>query len=163
MRNRFVFALLLLTFSGVMAPASNLPKPSILALIKSLQDSNAEVRTAAAEALAQVPDDAAVKPLEAALIASSENHEQQALIAALEAANDKASAKRLSDAVANPQFNWGNGAKAKAVEVVGKIGDRKMVKWLTDLAASEQEPVVRAAALRALGAIGAPPKKESKT
>jgi HEAT repeat protein len=46
------------------------------------------------------------------------------------------------------------------VEVVGKIGDKKMIKWLTNLISEDQEPSVRAAAIRALGLIGAPPKKE---
>jgi HEAT repeat protein len=70
--------------------------------------------------------------------------------------------KRLSDALVNPQFTWGAGAKPRAVETIAKIGDRKVIKWLTDLLASEQEPAVRAAAIRALGEIGAPPRKEEK-
>jgi HEAT repeat protein len=144
--------------------ASGLPKPSVQALIKALQDSNVEVRTAAAQALAQVPDAAeqSAKPLETALMASAEAAEQEALVKALVTANDSATSKRLSDALANPQFTWGAGAKAKAVEVIGKIGQKKVIKWLTDIVAGEQEPAVRAAAARALGEIGAPPKKEKK-
>src|SRR5204863_2188391 len=93
---------------------SGLSKPSLQAIIKSLQDTNVEVRTAAAEALALVPEDAAAKPLENALIASSDAGEQDALIKALEAVNDSNSVKHLSDALANPQFTWGTGAKPKA-------------------------------------------------
>ena len=141
---------------------SGLPRASEQAIVRALQDSNREVRTAAAQALAQVPDETAAKPLENALIASADAAEQDALVKALEAVNDSASVKRLSDALANPQFTWGTGAKPKAIDVIGKIGQRKVVKWLTDLLASEQEPAVRAAALRALGEIGAPPKKEEK-
>jgi HEAT repeat protein len=144
--------------------ASGLPKQSVQALMKALQDSNQEVRTGAAQALAEVPDAAeqAVKPLETALIASAETAEQDALVKALVAANDSGTPKRLSDSLANPQFTWGAGAKAKAVDVIGKIGQRKVIKWLTDIVAGEQEPPVRAAAARALGDIGAPPKKEKK-
>ena len=141
---------------------SGLPKASEQAIIKNLQDANLDVRTAAAQALAQVPDDSAAKPLENALIASADANEQEALVNALVAVNDAGSVKRLSDALANPQFTWGAGAKAKAINVIAKIGQRKVIKWLTDLLASEQEPPVRAAALRALGDIGAPPKKEEK-
>jgi HEAT repeat protein len=68
----------------------------------------------------------------------------------------------LSDSLANPQFTWGAGAKARAVDVIGKIGQKKVIKWLTDIVAGEQDPPVRAAAARALGDIGAPPKKEKK-
>jgi HEAT repeat protein len=144
--------------------ASGLPKPSVQALIKALQDANLEVRTGAALALAQVPDAAeqSVKPLETALIASGDANEQDALVKALVLANDSSTPKRLSDSLANPQFTWGAGAKAKAVDVIGKIGQKKMIKWLTDIVAGEQEPAVRAAAARALGEIGAPPKKEKK-
>ncbi len=140
--------------------ASGLPKASEQAVIKALQDASAEVRTAAAQALTQVPDMSAAKPLENALIASGDASEQNALVRALIAVNDSGTVKRLSDALANPQFTWGAGAKPKAIDVVGKIGQKKAVKWLTDLLGSEQEPAVRAAALRALGEIGAPPKKE---
>jgi HEAT repeat protein len=144
--------------------ASGLPKTSVQALIKALQDSSVELRTAAAIALSQVPDAAeqAAKPLETALVASADATEQDALVKALVVANDSGTPKRLSDSLANPQFTWGAGAKGKAVEVIGKIGQKKMVKWLTDLVAGEQEPAVRAAAARALGEIGAPPKKEKK-
>jgi HEAT repeat protein len=142
--------------------ASGLPKASEQAIIKGLQDTNLEVRTAAAQALAQVPDDSAAKPLENALIASADAAEQDALVKALVAVNDSGSVKRLSDALANPQFTWGTGAKPKAIEVIAQIGQRKVVKWLTELLASEQEPPIRAAAIRALGEIGAPPKKEEK-
>jgi len=152
----------LLLFSATNSLASGLPKPTVQSIIKNLQDSNVEVRTAAAQALASVPDDTAAKPLEHALIASSDANEQAALVAALIAVNDSNSVKRLSDALANPQFTWGNGAKPKAIQVIAKIGDRKVIKWLTDLQASEQEPAIRAAAIRALGEIGAPPKKDEK-
>src|SRR6185295_3345826 len=100
-------------------------------------DSSVEVRTSAAQAVAQVPDDAAAKPLENALIASADAAEQEALVKALVAVNDSGSTKRLSDALANPQFTWGTGAKPKAVEVIGKIGQKKSIKWLTDVLASE--------------------------
>lgn len=142
--------------------ASGLPRTSMDVLIKSLQDSNLEVRTSAAKALIEIPDSSATKPLETALIASADAAEQDALVKALEAINDRTTAKRLSDALGNPQFTWGSGAKARAVEVIGKIGDRKMIKWLTDLVSSDQEPPIRAAAVRALGELGAPPKKEEK-
>ncbi len=144
--------------------ASGLPKPSVQALMKALQDSNLEVRTGAALALCEVPDAAeqVVKPLETALIASADANEQDALVKALVLANDSATPKRLSESLANPQFTWGTGAKAKAVDVIGKIGQKKMIKWLTDIVVGEQEPAVRAAAARALGMIGAPPKKEKK-
>lgn len=144
--------------------ASGLPKPSVQALVKALQDSNVEVRTAAAQAFAEVPDAAeqASKPLETALIASADAGEQDALVKALVVANDSGTPKRLSDSLANPQFTWGAGAKAKAVDVIGKIGQKKVIKWLTDIVAGEQDPPVRAAAARALGEIGAPPKKEKK-
>ncbi len=155
-------AFLFITLIAVPSWSAGLPKPSVQAIVKSLQDSNVEVRTAAALALAEVPEDVAAKPLETALIASSETAEQDAMVQALVAVNDSASVKRLSDALANPQFTWGAGAKPKAVAVIAKIGQKKVVKWLTDILASEQEPVVRAAALRALGEIGAPPKKEEK-
>lgn len=132
--------------------------------MKALQDTSVEVRTGAAQALSEVPDAAeqAVKPLETALVASADAAEQDVLVKALVLANDSATPKRLSEALVNPQFTWGSGAKAKAVDVIGKIGQKKMVKWLTDIVAGEQEPAVRAAAARALGAIGAPPKKEKK-
>ena len=144
--------------------ASGLPKTSVQALIKALQDTNVELRTAAAVALSEVPDAAeqAAKPLETALIASADAAEQDALLKALVIANDSGTPKRLSDSLANPQFTWGAGAKAKAVDVIGKVGQKKMIKWLTDIVAGEQEPAMRAAAARALGEIGAPPKKEKK-
>jgi HEAT repeat protein len=151
-----------LVFGAVSAMANGLPKQSVQALIKALQDTNVEVQTAAAQALSEVPDAAedAVKPLEAALVASADAGAQDALVKALVAADDSDTPKRLSDSLINPQFTWGSGAKAKAVQVIGKIGQKKMVKWLTDIVAGEQEPAVRAAAARALGDIGAPPKKE---
>ncbi len=144
--------------------AAGLPKPTVQALIKALQDTNTEIRTAAAWAFSQVPDAAeeAVKPLESALVASSEAAEQDALVNALVVANDVGTVKRLSESIGNPQFTWGNGAKAKAVTVIGRIGQKKSIKWLSDTVASEQEPAVRAAAARALGEIGAPPKKEKE-
>jgi HEAT repeat protein len=156
-------AIAALLFFGI-SPAlcAGLPKPAMQSIIKSLQDANLDVRIAAAQALTQVPDDAAAKPLENALIASSDGTEQDALIRALIAVNDSASVKRLSDALGNPQFTWGTGAKPKAVEAIARIGQRKVIKWLTDILSSEQEPAVRAAAIRALGEIGAPPKKEEK-
>src|SRR5712691_5103056 len=90
--------------------ASGLPKQSVQALMKGLQDSSVEVRTGAAQALAAVPDAAeqAVKPLETALVASAEAAEQDALVKALVAANDSGTPKRLSDSLANPQFTWGS-------------------------------------------------------
>lgn len=142
--------------------AAGLPKASIQALIRALQDSNLEVRIAAAQALAQVPEESAAKPLETALIASADPAEQDALSKALVAADDSSSVKRLSDALNNPQFTWGAGAKAKVVAVVGVMGQKKVLKWLTDLSVGEQDPAVKAAAIRALGQIGAPPKKEEK-
>jgi HEAT repeat protein len=146
------------------AQASGLPKQSVQALMKGLQDSNVEVRTAAAQALSEVPDAAeqAVKPLETALMASAEQSEQDAIVKALIVANEKGTPKRLGDALVNPQFTWGNGAKAKAVLVIGKVGQKNVVKWLTDIVAGEMDPPVRAAAARALGEIGQPPKKEKK-
>lgn len=155
-------AVLFLCGSATLCFASGLPKTSIQAIVKSLQDTNVEVRTAAALALVDVPDDSAVRPLETALIASADAGEQDALSKALITAADKGTVKRLGDALSNPQFTWGAGAKAKAVMVVGKIGERKVIKWLTDLLGTDQEPSVKAAALRALGDIGAPPKKEDK-
>jgi len=145
-----------LGFGAAQALASGLPKQSVQALMKALQDSAVEVRTAAAQAFAAVPDAAeqAVKPLEAALVSSADTNEQEALAKALIAADDSGTPKRLCDSLVNPQFTWGNGAKAKAMEVIGKIGQKKMVKWLTDIVAGEQEPAVRAAAARALGEIG---------
>jgi HEAT repeat protein len=142
--------------------AGGLPKQSVQTLMKALQDTNLEVRTAAAQALGAIPDAAeqVVKPLEAALIASADGGEQDALARALIAANNSGTPKRLTESLVNPQFTWGAGAKAKAVDVIGKIGQRKMIKWLTDIVAGEQEPAVRAAAARQLGEIGAPPKKE---
>jgi HEAT repeat protein len=152
----------LLSFAVTFSFSAGLPKASIQAVIKNLQDANVDVRAAAAHALAQVPDDAAAKPLENALIASADAGEQDALVQALIAVNDSASVKRLSDALVNPQFTWGAGAKPKAIAVIATIGNRKVIKWLTDVLGSEQEPAIRAAALRALGEIGAPPKKEEK-
>ena len=160
--NRSLFVLFIAIVAVPTSFASGLPKASVQAIIKSLQDSNLEVRTAAAQALAQAPEDSAAKTLENALISSSEPAEQEALAKALEAIKDRDSAKRLSDAIANPQFTWGTGAKARAVSVIGHIGERKMAKWLTDVVSGDQEPAVRAAALRALGEIGAPPKKDNK-
>jgi HEAT repeat protein len=156
----FLLSATLLAGTGVWS--AGLPKPSVQAVIKGLQDSSMDVRVAAAHALAQVPDASAAKPLENALITSAESVEQEALVKALVAVNDSGSVKRLSDALVNPQFTWGAGAKPRAVETIAKIGDRKVIKWLTDLLASEQEPAVRAAAIRALGEIGAPPRKEEK-
>jgi len=163
MKKLFLFSLCL-GFSVAQAFASGLPKTSVQSLVKALQDTNLEVRTAAAQALAAIPDAAedAVKPLETALVASADAGEQGALVNALIVANDSKTPRRLSESLVNPQFTWGNGAKAKAVEVIGKIGQKKMVKWLTDIVAGEQEPAVRAAAARQLGEIGAPPKKEKK-
>jgi HEAT repeat protein len=158
----FVVAALVL---GMASEArAGLPKQTVQALVKALQDSSLEVRTSAALALAEVPDAAeqASKTLETVLIASSEAVEQEALVKALIVANDSTSVKRLSESLVNPQFTWGTGAKAKAVTVIGKIGNKKSIKWLTDMVAGEQEPAVRAAAARALGEIGAPPKKEKK-
>jgi HEAT repeat protein len=143
--------------------SAGLPKPTQVAVIKALQDSSLEVRIAAAQALGEAPDENAAKALETALMASADSAEQDAMVRALIASGDKATVKRLMDALANPQFTWANGAKAKAVPVIAKLGDRKpTIRWLTDVAGSEQEPAVRAAALRALGEIGAPPKKEEK-
>jgi HEAT repeat protein len=150
----------LIGLSASISAGSGLPKASQQAIVKSLQDSNVEVRIAAARAVNQVPDKTAAKPLENALIVSADATEQEALAQALETVHDSGSVKRLSDALANPQFTWGAGAKPHAIEVIGKIGQGDAVKWLTTLLASEQEPAVRAAAIRALGEIGAPPKKE---
>src|SRR4029077_4481528 len=104
----------------------------------------------------------AVKPLEAALISSADPAEQEWMAKALIAADDSAPPKRLCAALVNPQFTWGNGAKAKAVSVIAKLGQKKMIKWLTDIVGGEQDAGVRAAAARALGEIGAPPKKDKK-
>ena len=142
--------------------ASGLPKSSMQMLIKSLQDSHVDVRVAAAQALIELPDSVAIKPLESALIASDNVPEQDALVKALIANDERDSAKRLSEAIANPQFTWGNGAKPRAVEVIGKVGQKKYVAWLTSLAASENESAVRAAAIKALGELGAPPKKDKE-
>jgi HEAT repeat protein len=161
-QNIFSRTAALVVFMAAIALASGLPKPTVQAIVKSLQDTNLEVRVAAAQALSEVPDDAAAKPLESALIASADASEQDALVKALIAVNDSASVKRLSDALANPQFTWGAGAKPKAVEAIAGIGQAKVTKWLTTILASEQEPAVRAAAIRALGQIGAPPKKDKK-
>jgi len=146
----------------VSAFGAGLPKASLQAIIKTLQDQNLDVRVAAAQALGEVPDDAAVRPLESALMASGDTTEQDALVKALCAIKDKTTVKRLSDALYNPQFTWGAGAKAKAVQAIAKIGEKKTIKWLSDLVVSDQEPAIRAAALRALGEIGAPPKKEEE-
>ncbi len=151
-----------LVFLSSVLWAEGLPKPSIQALIKALQDSNQDVRLSAAHALSQFEEPQAVKALESALISSTEPAEQEALIAALVLNKDSGTVKRLTEALNNPQFTWGKGAKARATEAVGKIGGKKAIKWLTDLVASEQEPDVRAAAARCLGAIAAPPKKEKK-
>ena len=162
MHRRMAGLLAVLICANSTLVAAGLPKPSVQVLIKALQDPAIEVRLAAAQALQQAPDPLAAKPLETALMTSSDSGEQDALAKALIAVDDSASVKRLSDALNNPQFTWGAGSKAKAVEVVAKVGEKKTLKWLTDLAASEQEPAVRAAALRALGELGAPPKKEEK-
>jgi len=161
MKKLFLFTIGLGLTAGPLR-ASGLPKSSIQALIKGLQDSNVQVRTASAEALSEAPDaaKAAVKPLESALIAAADANEQDALSKALIAADDSGTPKRLSDALVNPQFTWGKGAKPKAVDVIGKIGMKKEIPWLTEILAGEQEPEVRAAAARALGDIGAPPRKD---
>ncbi len=161
---KLLYSLFSVGVLSVSVLGSGIPKLSEQALVKALQDASLEVRVAAAQAFAQLPDAAenAVKPLEAALVASTDANEQDALVKALILANDSATPKRLSESLANPQFTWGTGAKAKAVEVIGKIGQKKMVKWLTDILLSEQDPPVRAAAARVLGDIGAPPKKEKK-
>ena len=151
---------LLLASSPVLA--GGLPKPSVQVLIKGLQDSSPEVRLACAQALAGFEEPTAVKPLEAALMASAETYEQDALVTALVLNKDSGTVKRLTEGLNNPQFAWGKGAKARAVEAIGRIADKKVIKWLTDVVASEQDPDVRAAAARALGTIGAPPKKEKK-
>src|SRR5438046_1190370 len=98
MKKSTLFSLCLSSILAGLASASGLPKPSVLALIKALQDSNVEVRTSAAQALAEVPDAAqqSVKPLETALIASADPAEQEALIKALVAAGDGDTPKRLS-------------------------------------------------------------------
>jgi HEAT repeat protein len=164
MKNSILSAVMISFALTVQVLASGLPKQSVQALMKALQDSNVEVRTGAAQAFSELPDAAeqAVKPLETALIASADVPEQEALVKALILANDSGTPKRLSDSLVNPQFTWGAGAKAKAIDVIGQIGQKKVVKWLTDIVAGEQEPAVRAAAARALGLIGAPPKKEKK-
>ena len=84
MKKQLLLSLCLAVVSVSPLLASGLPKLSVQALIKALQDSNVEVRTAAAQALAQVPDAAeqADKPLETALIASAEANEQDALVKA---------------------------------------------------------------------------------
>lgn len=146
--------------AGTLVQADGLPKASVQLLIKALQDTHVDVRTAAAVALAGVPDSSAAKPLEAALIASADKAEQDALVSALTALNEKESAKRLSDAVSNPQFSWGANARPRAVEVVGRIGQRKAIPWLTTLGAGDADPAVRTMAIRLLGELGAPPKKE---
>jgi len=142
--------------------ADGLPKPTVQVLVKALQDTNTDVRLAAAQALGEFEDQAVVKALESALVVSAEAAEQEALVKALLLNNDSGTVKRLTDAMNNPQFTWGKGAKARAVEVVARAGGKKSIKWLSDLVGSEQEPDVRAAAARALGQIGAPPKKEKK-
>ncbi len=162
MQAAYIQALAVVSLGAVLSWGSGLPKPSTQAIIKALQDSNLEVRVAAVQALTVMPDKTAIKPLENALIASADASEQEALVKALVAHDDLSTVKRLSDALANPQFSWGSGAKPRAIEVIGRIGEGKTVKWLTDLLASEQEPAVRAAAIRALTQIGAPPKKEEK-
>ena len=151
-------------FGSSLIFASSLPKQSVQALIKALQDSAVEVRIGAAQALGQVQDaaQAAVKPLENTLMASADPAEQDAVSKALVLANNIETVKHLEAALANPQFTWGNGAKAKAVEVIAKIGQKKAVKWLTDIVAGEQEPAVRAAAARALGMVGGVPPYEPK-
>jgi HEAT repeat protein len=151
-----------LWFVPTLGLTSGLPKASVQLLIKALQDSHVEVRTAAAQALIQIPESSALKPLESALVASSDAGEQDALVKAIVAIDDRDSAKRLSEAVANPQFSWGSGAKSRAVEVIGKVGQKKYIAWLTSLAAGEFDAPVRASAIRALGELGAPPKKEKK-
>jgi len=147
-----------LLLSSVLLSAG-LPKNSIQILIKSLQDSNDEVRLAAATAFVGMESDLAVRPLEAALIASHEAPEQDALVKALIKQDDSQTPKRLSDSLINPQFTWGKGAKPRAVEVIAKIQDKKAIKWLTDLSAGEQEPAIRAMAIKMLGELGAEPKK----
>jgi HEAT repeat protein len=162
-RSLLLFVSFALTSAATTCLAAGLPKTSVQAIIKALQDSNVEVRTAAAQALAQVPDDTAVKPLETALMASADANEQQALVAALSAANDNGTPKRIMDAVSNAQFTWGAGAKIKAIELLSKNADKKTIRWLTDLLSTDQDAAVKAAALRTLGAIGAPPKKDAKS
>ena len=61
----------ILSFSGISAIASGLPKQSVQALMKALQDSNLEVRTAAAQAFAELPD---------ALATMGEGHVQGKLV-----------------------------------------------------------------------------------
>ncbi len=135
--------------------SAGLPKNSIQVLIKSLQDTHVGVRTAAAVALIEIESDLAVRPLEAALVASTDAGEQEALVKALIAQDDSQTPKRLSDSLINPQFTWGSGAKPRAVEVIARIQDKKAIKWLTDLAAGEQEPAIRTMAIRMLGELGA--------
>jgi HEAT repeat protein len=159
---RFLAASVIVIGIASLGRSAGLPTASEQVIVKSLQDTSVEVRTAAALALAAMPDEKAVKPLESMLIASADPAEQDAAAQALIALADKNTAKRLSESLSNPQFTWGTGAKAKAVEVVGKIWEKKAVKWLTDLLNSEQEPAVKVAALKALILIGAPPKKEGK-
>lgn len=160
MIQRMAFSLVVLVSAGV--GAAGLPKASIQALIRAVQDTHVEVRTAAALALADVPDESALKPLETALITSDTPAEQDALVKALLAIREKDTCKRLSESLSNPQFSWGKGAKARAVEVIAKIGEKRYLKWLTDIAGNEGDSAVRIAALRALGELGAPPKKENK-
>jgi len=161
MTSRFrVFWTVCLVFVSTWTLAAGLPKNSIQVLIKALQDPSVDVRSAAALALTQVPADLAVKPLETALIASSDAKEQDVLVKALIAQEETDSIKRLSDSLVNPQFTWGAGAKARAVEVIAKLGEKKSIKWLTDLAAGEQDAPIRAMAIRMLGELGAPAKKD---
>ena len=82
-----------LGFGAAQVLASGLPKSSVQALMKALQDSNVEVRTAAAQVFAQIPDAAqsAVKPLESALVASADGGEQDALVKALILADESES------------------------------------------------------------------------
>lgn len=157
-----VFSLVSLSLVPSSVFADGLPKPSVQVLLKALQDSNAEVRLSAAQALGQFEEPLAVKALESALIASAEAAEQDALVKAIVLNKDSGTSKRLNDAFNNPQFNWGKGAKAHAVQAIARIGGKKSIKWLTDVVGGEFDADIRAAAARELGAIGAPPKKEKK-
>ncbi len=128
-------------------------KRAVYALLAAVGDTDANVRRATAQALGELRNKRAVRPLLAAMVDDDDGEVRVAAAQALGALGDKRASEPLMSVLGNPAED--PRVRGMAAEALADLGDRRAVPSLI-VALSDPSPEVRFWAAFALGELGDP-------